>query len=50
MITMLSSLGSKAINIDNWEVVDLPPKLIQTKQPEVIFAPIAGKNARCWRA
>ncbi|SUC36944.1 Poly-beta-1,6-N-acetyl-D-glucosamine N-deacetylase precursor [Providencia rustigianii] len=36
-------IGSKAINIDNWEVVDLPPKLIQTKQPEVIFAPIAGK-------
>ncbi|HHR6138751.1 TPA: polysaccharide deacetylase family protein [Providencia alcalifaciens] len=35
--------GSKAINLDNWELVDVPPKLIQTKVPENIFAVVGGQ-------
>ncbi len=38
------SLASETVNnTDDWQLADIPPKLVQTKQPEIIFAMIAGE-------
>ncbi|EPG7577315.1 polysaccharide deacetylase family protein [Providencia rettgeri] len=38
------SLASEIVNnTDDWRLTDIPPKLVQTKQPEIIFAMIAGE-------
>ncbi|GAB1437375.1 polysaccharide deacetylase family protein [Providencia sp.] len=30
-------------NTDDWKLADIPPTLVQTKQSEIIFAPVAGE-------
>lgn len=30
-------------NTDDWQLADIPPKLVQTKEAEIIFSPVAGE-------